>query len=96
MYFVYILSCNDGSFYIGWTQDVEERVKVHQSGRGAAFTAARLPVTLVYHESCARLEDAVRRERQPKGWSRAKKEALIAGNLQRLHDLSRSRSTNAG
>ncbi len=92
MYFVYLLRCRDGSFYVGSTQDVDERLKVHQSGRGPAFTAQRLPVELVYRELFTTLPDAVRRERQLKGWSRAKKAALIAGDAQQLHELAARRS----
>ena len=91
MHFVYILRCSDGSYYVGLTQDVDQRVRVHSSGHGPTFTACRLPVELVFHESLATLDEATRRERQLKGWSRANKEALIAGDKQRLKDLSSSR-----
>jgi putative endonuclease len=89
MWWVYILKCCDGSFYVGSTTDLAVRVSVHQSGKGPTHTAARLPVSLVFSEPHDTLESAVQRERQIKRWTRAKKEALIAGNLARLHDLSR-------
>jgi predicted GIY-YIG superfamily endonuclease len=95
MYFVYILRCGDGSYYVGSTQDVKARLQVHQSGQGPVFTASRLPVELLYQESFATLEEAVRRERQLKGWSRAKKEALIAGDTRRLQQLASSRLRSA-
>ena len=70
MYFVYILVCRDGSYYVGSTQDVSQRLDVHLSGKGPAFAAKRLPVQLVYQESFAAVDEAVRREKQLKGWSR--------------------------
>ena len=93
MHFVYILQCCDGSYYVGLTQNVSARLDVHNSGEGPTFTARRLPVRLVYQEACATLEEAVRREKQLKGWSRAKKEALISGNLKSLSELAACRGT---
>ena len=55
MYFVYILQCRDGSYYVGSTQNVAERLEVHRSGKGPAFTAGRLPVRLAHQESFATL-----------------------------------------
>jgi len=92
-FYVYIVRCADGSLYVGHTEALEERVMRHNEGRGATWTAARLPVMLVYSEACAGKQQAVRRERQLKGWSRAKKEALIAGDKQRLKKLAASRSS---
>ena len=91
MYFVYIVECCDGSFYVGLTEDLEARVNVHQCGHGPSYTATRLPVRLMYSESYETLSDAVRRERQLKSWSRAKKAALIAGDKRRLKLLSKCR-----
>ena len=93
MHFVYILQCCDGSFYVGLTQDVSKRLEVHNSGEGPAFTASRLPVRLIYQEYFATLEEAAHREKQLKGWSRAKKEALISGNLKLLSELAGCRGT---
>jgi putative endonuclease len=91
LYFVYILECRDGSFYVGSTSDLTARLKTHQSGNGPAYTARRLPIRLAYSESHPTLESAVGRERQLKGWSSAKRAALIDGDSSRLHDLSRCR-----
>jgi putative endonuclease len=66
MYFVYILKCGDGSYYVGSTQDVASRIALHNSGMGPIHTAARLPVTLIYQEEFSTLAEAVRRERQLK------------------------------
>jgi putative endonuclease len=65
-FFVYILCCSDGSLYVGHTSDVEERVKLHNEGRGALWTACRRPVTLVYQEQYASEANAIGRERQIK------------------------------
>ena len=88
-WFVYILRCSDDSYYVGHTQDVSARVKRHQDGAGAAWTAARRPVSLVFEEELPSEAAAVARERQIKKWSRRKKEALIYGRLTALKTLSR-------
>ncbi len=101
MYFVYIARCSDGTFYVGYTEDIETRENVHNQARGARYTAMRRPVRIVYTEAFESLEAAVRstlrlstggRERQLKRWSRAKKDALISGDLQTLKRISQRRS----
>ena len=77
VHFVYIVRCADGTLYTGYARDPEERLKVHNSGRGAHYTACRLPVSLVYSESFESKSEALRRELDLKRWTRAKKEALI-------------------
>ena len=79
MYFVYMVRCSDGSLYTGYTRNPQEREKVHNSGRGAKYTFSRRPVSLVYQEQFDALGEALRREYQLKRWSRAEKEALVAG-----------------
>jgi predicted GIY-YIG superfamily endonuclease len=86
---VYILCCSDNSYYVGHTEDVPGRLQRHQDGGGAAWTAARCPVSLVFEEQHPSEAAAVTRERQIKRWSRAKKEALISGELADLKTLSR-------
>jgi len=90
-HFFYILECSDGSFYIGSTSNLKNRVKSHNQGEGAEHTEKRRPVTLVYHEKCNSLSDAVKRERQVKKWSRAKKAALITGKRELLKKLSKGK-----
>jgi predicted GIY-YIG superfamily endonuclease len=80
VFFVYIVRCADGTLYTGWARDPRARVAVHNSGKGAKYTRSRLPVTLVYTERCETLSAALKREREIKPWSRASKEALIAGD----------------
>jgi putative endonuclease len=87
--FVYILRCADGSFYVGSTRDsLEKRVGEHNSGEFRGYTSTRRPVTLVFHQDFDRLTDAIAAERQLKGWTRAKKEALIRGDYEALRRLA--------
>lgn len=76
---MYILLCSDGSYYTGSTNNLDLRLKQHQAGEGANHTRNRLPVQLIYFEEYNRIDTAFYREKQVQGWSRKKKEALIAG-----------------
>ena len=91
MYYVYILHCANGSFYVGSTEDIDSRLKAHNEGRGAAHTYKHRPVQLVYSESCISETAAIKREHQLKRWSRQKKQTLADGNLVRLKALSKRR-----
>lgn len=75
--FIYILKCNDGSLYTGWTNDLERRVKAHNAGKGAKYTKSRRPVELVYFESFSTKQEAMRREWEIKQLSRVEKCKLI-------------------
>jgi putative endonuclease len=86
---MYILECADGSYYTGSTIDLERRLWQHQNGLGANHTARRLPVTLVYCEFFEYVSDAFHREKQVQRWTRRKKEALIVGDSNELHELAR-------
>jgi putative endonuclease len=87
--YVYILRCAGGSYYVGSTRiELEQRIGEHNAGHFGGYTSKRCPVTLVYHEHFERITDAIAAERQLKGWSRAKKEALIRGDFDRLRSLS--------
>ena len=87
---VYMLQCRDGSYYVGTTRhSVEYRLSQHNSGLIEGYTQPRLPVRLVYTEYFDRITDAVLAERRIKGWSRMKKEALIAGDWNRVKALSK-------
>ena len=88
---VYILRCNDGSYYVGSTIDLARRLHQHNAGEGAAYTRRRRPVTLVWTQEHERVDTAFALEKQIQGWSRAKREALIEGRLEDLPGLSRSR-----
>ena len=87
----YILLCANNEYYVGSTSDIEQRLHDHQTGRGADFTKGHLPVKLVYTEDYSTIEEAYKRERQLHGWSRAKKEALIRGDIEELKRLSKSK-----
>ena len=87
---VYILRCVDGSYYVGHTDQLEARIAAHQGGAVAGYTSGRRPVVLRFAEEFDTRDTAFARERQLKGWSRKKKEALIAADWERLKLLSRS------
>ena len=89
-WYVYILRCADNSYYVGHTQDVAQRMAAHNAGEGASWTATRRPINLVYQERLESQTAAIRRERQIKKWTRAKKAALVAGDQSRLKRLSTS------
>jgi putative endonuclease len=91
---LYILKGADGSYYTGSTNSLCLRLAQHEAGEGCAYTSSRLPVELVYSQDFPSEHQAFLRERQVKGWSRAKKEALIRGEFELLVELSRSRSTS--
>lgn len=76
-WFVYMLRCRDGSLYTGCTDDVERRLAVHQSGKGAKYTRSRLPVELVYQEPAADRSGALRREAAIKHLPRREKLRLL-------------------
>jgi putative endonuclease len=89
---MYILLCSDGSYYTGTARlGLETRVAQHNAGTYDGFTRTRRPVTLVFSEWFEHVTDAIGAERQVKGWSRAKKEALIRGDFDRLRELSKRR-----
>jgi putative endonuclease len=77
MNYTYILLCADGTFYTGWTNDLEKRVAAHNAGKGAKYTRSRLPVKLVYYESFETKNEAMSREVKIKRLTRSAKEALI-------------------
>ncbi|MDA0734190.1 MAG: GIY-YIG nuclease family protein [Chloroflexi bacterium] len=89
-FYVYILQCVDGSYYTGHTDNLEARLVGHQNGAIKGYTFTRRPVQLVFSDQFSTRQDAFERERQIKGWSRAKKLALIEQNWERLQDLSRN------
>lgn len=79
MWFVYLVKCQDDSFYCGLTNDVDRRLKMHNSGQGAKYTKIRRPVTLIYSEQFETRLEAMRREIKIKTFTREAKEKLIAG-----------------
>jgi len=91
-FWVYILQCADNSYYTGHTDNIEKRIAEHQRGEiPGCYTARRLPVTLVFSQVFSTREEALSSERQIKGWSRAKKAAMIHGDWQEVSRLARRR-----
>ena len=91
-FFAYMLRCVDGSYYTGSTDELEKRIAEHQHGEGCEWTRRRLPVEFVWRQEFPSREEAREAEHQIKRWSRAKKEALIAGRFDIISKLA-SRST---
>lgn len=78
------MRCTDESYYVGYTYDLDQRVKEHNNGRAAKWTAKRLPVELIFSEEHDSEISAMKREQQIKRWSREKKEILIKGDWKKL------------
>lgn len=76
--YVYILHCADDSYYTGWTNNLDKRIKAHQSGKGAKYTKYRIPLSLIYFEEFDDKIEAMKREYAIKQLTRKKKEELIA------------------
>src|SRR4051794_16138955 len=90
-FWVHLLRCSDGSYYAGHSDNLEGRLWQHQQGIGCDWTRRRRPVELVWCEAVPTREEALAFERRIKGWTRAKKEALIAGDWDRIGWLARPR-----
>jgi putative endonuclease len=88
-FWVYILRCHDGSFYTGHTDDLDKRLAEHQRGLGADWTRRRRPVELVWCADAPTRDEAFAFERREKNWSRAKKEALIEDDWERIGHFAR-------
>ncbi|MBP6102655.1 MAG: GIY-YIG nuclease family protein [Leptotrichiaceae bacterium] len=74
---VYILECNDGTLYTGWTNDIDKRFKAHNDGKGAKYTKGRRPLKLVYLEELETKSEALKRENEIKKMTKDKKRQLI-------------------
>jgi predicted GIY-YIG superfamily endonuclease len=90
-FYVYMLLCADGSFYTGHTDHLENRIADHKFGRFGGYTTKRRPVRLMWSQDFPTRYEALTAEQQVKGWSRAKKQALIAGDWVLLSLLARNR-----
>ncbi len=77
--YTYILECADGTYYCGWTNDIDKRLRTHNAGKGGKYTRARLPVRLVHLETFPTKEEAMAREWQIKQLKREQKEEIIRG-----------------
>jgi putative endonuclease len=91
-YFVYILLCNDNSYYTGITNNLKRRMYEHENGLDTkAYTFKRRPLKLVFCESFSEVNQAISFEKQVRGWRREKKEAIINDNWHLLPELSKNR-----
>ena len=93
---VYILKCADGSYYTGITNNLDRRIAEHLEGEPSSYVNSRRPFELVYAITFQDIRDAISFEKQIKGWSRAKKEALIKGDLEELVGLSNHKKASTG
>ena len=99
MFWAYMLHCRGGFYYVGHTDDLERRVAQHTTGAVAGFTADHLPLAPVWSQDFPTRDEAKAAEKQIKGWSRAKKMALIRGDWGRISTLAKNKngpSTSSG
>jgi len=91
-YYVYILKCNDGTYYTGVTNNIERRFSEHQSGEDKkSYTYSRRPIELMFYAEFSNVEYAIEKEKQIKKWSKSKKEALIKGEFELLPNLAKKK-----
>ena len=81
MNYTYIVKCSDGSFYTGWTNGLEKRIKAHNDGKGAKYSKSRRPVVLTYYEEFHTKEEAMRREWEIKQMTREQKMKMIREDI---------------
>lgn len=91
--FVYILECSDRTYYTGWTNHLEKRIAVHNSGKGAKYTKYRRPVRLVYYEIYSTKHEAMVREYEIKQLSRKEKAQLITAKAEELQSNTVPKNT---
>lgn len=86
--YTYIVECSDGTLYTGWTNNLDNRIKAHNSKAGAKYTRSRTPVKLVYYEEFATKEEAMSREYHIKQLTRKQKDELINSNTNQITERS--------
>lgn len=91
-FYAYMLVCADNSYYVGHTDDLDARYVAHTEGMLPGYTLTRRPVQMVWHQMFETRQEAFATERQIKGWSRAKKRALVAGDWENVGRLGRRHS----
>jgi putative endonuclease len=96
MFWVYILRCADASYYVGHTDHLERRLQQHQDGSCGCYVADRRPFEVLWTQSFITRDEALAAERQIKGWSRKKKEAMIRGDWAEVSRLARNKSSQSG
>ena len=94
IYYVYMVLCNDGSYYTGVTNNLQRRFMEHVYGHDkTAYTFTRRPLTLAWCQEFHNIDEAILSEKKIQGWSRAKKAALIAGDWETIRALSRAHAS---
>ncbi len=88
MFYTYILRYTNHKLYVGSCENIEKRFEMHKAGNGARFTKQNTPQEIIHYEAFPKRADAMKRGAQIKKWSLAKKEALIAGDVNQLRELS--------
>jgi predicted GIY-YIG superfamily endonuclease len=95
MFWTYMLQCADNSYYVGHTEDLEQRLAQHRAGTFVTcYTYKRRPVQLVWSQDFGTRIEALEAERRIKGWSRDKKQALIAGDWNKINQLGRGKHSH--
>ena len=95
-YWVYIVKCRDGKYYTGVTNNLDRRLMEHNEGiNPSCYTYQRRPVELVYEEHFHDIKEAIAWEKQLKGWSRKKKEALIRKDFEEIKRLAKSKGSSS-
>lgn len=89
MNYTYIVECKDGTYYTGWTNNLEKRLKDHNDGKGAKYTKSRIPVSLVYYEEFQTKEEAMRREYAIKHMTRNEKCSLISSFRENITSMKK-------
>ncbi|WP_077620139.1 GIY-YIG nuclease family protein [Bacillus sinesaloumensis] len=92
-HFFYVVECKDGTFYAGYTKDVEERLKKHNEGKGAKYTRGRGPIKLVFAQGFETKEEAMRAEYRFKQLTRPEKERLLAMESEERYVAAKKLST---
>ena len=93
-FWVYILRCSDGAYYTGHTEHLKQRIAEHKEGRMPGYTATRRPIQLVFSQAFPTREEALASERQIKGWSREKKEAMMRKDWAEVARLARAKTAS--
>jgi putative endonuclease len=94
-YWLYIILCSDGSFYTGSTSNLEKRMSEHELGTFEGYTSHRRPVRLVFSQMFNEVRYCIFAERQVKNWSHGKKQALIDGDFDLLHELAKCKNVTS-
>lgn len=88
-HYFYVLMCNDGSYYAGYTNDLQKRLKTHNEGKGAKYTRGRLPVSIIYHEEFQTKQEAMKAEYAFKQWDRKKKEKFLMKEVGEAYETTK-------